>query len=210
MAGEVTPTPSKAEMMTPKHGTWVMPLRAFFKMKYAWAVSCWSQMILEYFTRKVTVVWRRKKRWISASVTFFFFFWKAAFRLQTAAFGVYWHIWLLTARSYHPPCLESWGDEVGLPCWVPISWLFSSKFLIHSESSCSSCFDLSPWTLPSYNFSSDIQLICLFSHKGLITVHLCPPPFQSTFYFTPLGPPVTQPPMGSGVPLTPFIHQGKG
>lgn len=164
-------------------------------MKYAWAVSCWSQMILEYFTRKVTVWFEGERRDEFQPLSLF---WKAVFRLQTAAFGVYWHIRLLTAGSYHPPCLESWGDEVGLPCWVPIADCFSVEFLIHSRKFLFILLWSFSLNFAILYFSSDIQLICLFSHKGLITVHLCPSPRPIYFLFTPLGPPMTQPLLGSG------------
>lgn len=125
-------------------------------------------------------------------------------------------IWgLLTRMPFNaglflsPPCLESWGDEVGLPCWVPIAGCFSVEFLIHSRTF--------PFIL-LWSFSLNFVILeFLLWHSAYLPLfsqrtHQCSPlplPQTNLLFIYSLGTFDDSAPPWVRVPLTPFIHQGR-
>jgi len=113
--------------------------------------------------------------------------------------------------GFSPPALlenlRMWNSFVLLS---PCCWLFfprnswstreSSLFLLH----CSFSLD---YVIPL--FPLEVQILCLFSHKSLITVCLSPSPRPIYLLFIPLGLPKTWPLPGSGSHSFPsFIREG--
>ena len=97
IAGEGIPSPSKAEMMTAKHGTCVMPLCTFLT-KYACTVSYWPQTILESFTRNFTVWFEGEIRdELESSIQ----------APDSSIWGLLTHMTLNGGVFLSPPCLES-------------------------------------------------------------------------------------------------------